>query len=310
MNNNITQEEKIAYNTFLNELEKLLITFGGVTSSKLGDILSMPNTNYIHLGNYFKKLGYFEVAISTKEGIDQGSASPLYKYVLATAITFLVIPTSTSLVASTIGAYFMSEVAETLWDAYVDLGEWLAENKNNEDEAIRNLLANKDIIIIDGCISSSISIFQNYDIFCSYNDLIEILKDKTETASETRSPLAIDLDGDGVETVSADNGVYFDHDGNGFAEKTGWIGKDDGILVRDLNNNGQIDNGSELFGDQTVLSNGKKAANGFEALADLDSNQDGVFDGDDDAFGEVMVWQDLNQNGVANLCSRTDYRHN
>ncbi len=42
----------------------------------------------------------------------------------------------------------------------------------------------------------------------------------------------------------------------------------------------------------------EKAANGFEALADLDSNHDGVFDGDDEAFGEIKVWQDLNQNGV------------
>ncbi len=124
------------------------------------------------------------------------------------------------------------------------------------------------------------------------------LSGNKKSIEETRSPLAIDLDGDGVETVSVDNGVCFDHDGNGFAEKTGWIGKDDGILVRDLNNNGQIDDGSELFGDQTILSNGEKAANGFEALADLDSNHDGVFDGDDDAFGEIKVWQDLNQNGV------------
>ena len=61
---------------------------------------------------------------------------------------------------------------------------------------------------------------------------------------------------------------------------------------------GQIDDGSELFGDQTILSDGEKAANGFEALADLDSNQDGVFDGDDEAFGEVKVWQDKNGNGV------------
>ena len=98
--------------------------------------------------------------------------------------------------------------------------------------------------------------------------------------------------------VSVDNGVYFDHDGNGFAEKTGWISSDDALLVRDINGNGQIDNGSELFGDQTILSNGEKAANGFEALADLDSNHDGVFDGDDEAFGQIKVWQDLNQNGV------------
>ena len=133
------------------------------------------------------------------------------------------------------------------------------------------------------------------------------LSGNKKSIEEIRSPLAIDLDGDGVETVSVDNGVYFDHDGNGFAEKTGWIGSDDALLVRDINENGQIDDGSELFGNQTILSNGEKAANGFEALADLDSNHDGVFDGDDEAFGEIKVWQDLNQNGVANLCPRTDY---
>ena len=126
----------------------------------------------------------------------------------------------------------------------------------------------------------------------------ENLKEEKTSAEETRSPLAIDLDGDGVETVSVNDGVYFDHDRNGFAEKSGWVSKDDAILVRDLNNNGQIDDGSELFGDQTILSDGEKAANGFEALADLDSNHDGVFDGDDEAFGQIKVWQDLNQNGV------------
>ena len=87
------------------------------------------------------------------------------------------------------------------------------------------------------------------------------------SAKVMRSPLTLDLDGNGVETVSVNDGVYFDHDGNGFAEKSGWVSKDDAILVRDLNNNGQIDDGSELFGDQTILSDGTKAANGFEALA-------------------------------------------
>ena len=86
-------------------------------------------------------------------------------------------------------------------------------------------------------------------------------------AETTRSPLILDLDGNGVETVSVNDGVYFDHDGNGFAEKSGWVSENDGILVRDLNNNGQIDGGNELFGDQTLLSDDTKAANGFEALA-------------------------------------------
>ena len=99
------------------------------------------------------------------------------------------------------------------------------------------------------------------------------------TATDTRSPLIIDLDGDGVETTTVEKGTHFDHDGNGFAERSGWVGKDDGLLVRDINGNGQIDNGTELFGNNSVLSSGQKAANGFEALKDLDSNSDGDING-------------------------------
>lgn len=46
MNNNITQEEKTAYDTFLNNLKDLLITSGEVTSSEIGDILLMPYSEY------------------------------------------------------------------------------------------------------------------------------------------------------------------------------------------------------------------------------------------------------------------------
>ena len=112
------------------------------------------------------------------------------------------------------------------------------------------------------------------------------------TAHEQASPLALDLDGDGVETTTVESGVYFD-----FAEKSGWVGKDDGLLVRDINNNGLIDDGTELFGNNSVLSSGEKAANGFEALADLDSNSDGVFNSSDTAWNQVKVWKDANQNG-------------
>ena len=120
----------------------------------------------------------------------------------------------------------------------------------------------------------------------------------TKTGENTRSPLIVDLDGDGVETIGTNSNVYFDHDNNGFAEKTSWVGKDDGLLVRDLNNNGQIDDGTELFGNNSVLSSGEKAANGFEALADLDSNNDGIFDNSDTAWNQVKVWKDANSNGI------------
>ena len=118
------------------------------------------------------------------------------------------------------------------------------------------------------------------------------------TSESHQSPLVLDLDGDGiVETHKENSTVYFDHDNNGLAESTGWVGADDGLLVRDLNGNGQIDNGTELFGNNSVLSSGATAANGFEALADLDSNQDGVFNSSDSAWNEVKVWKDANGNG-------------
>lgn len=119
-----------------------------------------------------------------------------------------------------------------------------------------------------------------------------------ETGEETRSPLVVDLDGDGVETTTAENGTHFDHDNNGFAEKTSWVGKDDGLLVRDLNGNGQIDDGTELFGNNSVLSSGENAANGFEALKELDSNGDNIFNNQDTAWNQVKVWKDANSNGV------------
>lgn len=99
-----------------------------------------------------------------------------------------------------------------------------------------------------------------------------------EDAENSRSPLVVDLDGDGkIETVSTDGNVHFDFDSNQKIENSGWIGKNEGFLVRDINGNGQIDNGTEMFGNHTVLQNGKNAVNGFEALKDLDSNGNGKF---------------------------------
>jgi len=112
-------------------------------------------------------------------------------------------------------------------------------------------------------------------------------------------PLVLDLGGDGIETVAASSGVLFDHNADGIQTTSGWIKPDDGLLVRDIDGNGLIDTGRELFGDSTVLANSKTAVNGFAALADLDSNADGVIDAADAAFGELKVWQDVNQDGIS-----------
>ncbi len=112
-------------------------------------------------------------------------------------------------------------------------------------------------------------------------------------------PLSLDLDGDGIETAGANAGITFDFDGDGLKTGTGWVKGDDGFLVLDRNGNGQIDNGGELFGVDTVKANGQKATDGFDALRDFDSNGDGVFDAKDAQFANVRVWQDTNQDGIA-----------
>lgn len=124
--------------------------------------------------------------------------------------------------------------------------------------------------------------------------------------------IALDLDGDGViETIDDNNydGAMFDHNDDGFRTATGWISADDGLLVRDINGNGIIDTGAELFGDNTLLSDGTTAHSGMQALADLDSNDDGIINNQDVKFSELKVWQDKNTDGVSDaseLFSLTD----
>ena len=114
-------------------------------------------------------------------------------------------------------------------------------------------------------------------------------------------PLTLDLDGNGIETLASNghDGALFDHDKNGIRTATGWVGKDDGFLVYDRNGDGVVNDGGELFGDNTLLKNGERAANGYQALADLDENGDGKVDAADSAFAKLRVWRDLNQDGIS-----------
>lgn len=139
-------------------------------------------------------------------------------------------------------------------------------------------------------------------------------KYRTAVTYRPHDPLAIDLDGDGIETVGITaNPILFDHNGDGIRTGTGWLKGDDAWLVRDLNGNGQIDSGAELFGVDTVINGTlgpRTASSGFEALVALDTGdgsatttaagyKDNVFDAKDAAFSQVRLWQDLNQNGIS-----------
>jgi len=104
-------------------------------------------------------------------------------------------------------------------------------------------------------------------------------------------PVVLDLDGDGYElTTQRNSGVHFEFDGDGFAEKTGWVRPDDGFLVLDANGNGIVDDASEFFGDETQ--------GGFVELATHDLNLDGVIDSLDTVFNNLRVWRDLDSDGA------------
>lgn len=66
-----------------------------------------------------------------------------------------------------------------------------------------------------------------------------------------------------MPTVSIGEAGSFDFDGDGFAEASGWVGPSDGLVARDLDSNGSIDTGRELFGDQTLLPDGIGPINAF-----------------------------------------------
>lgn len=91
-------------------------------------------------------------------------------------------------------------------------------------------------------------------------------------------------------TPLAGTKVNFDFGADGFAEQTGWVSAQDGLVVLDRNKNGKIDNGTELFGNATE--------DGFAALAKFDLNKDGMIDSKDSVFKDLRIWRDANGNGV------------
>ena len=113
------------------------------------------------------------------------------------------------------------------------------------------------------------------------------------------SPLILDLDQDGIETINYSQGVTFDINADGTEEQTGWVSADDALLVLDLNQDGLINNASELFGEHMLKADGNKASDGFDALTEYDANKDGVIDSEDQIFSQLQLWVDANSDGIS-----------
>lgn len=119
--------------------------------------------------------------------------------------------------------------------------------------------------------------------------------------------IVIDLDGDGVEmlytsldasmTFPGLESIYFNHRANGFEIMTQWPDEKEGILVCDLDGDGKITTGEELFGPDSMIG-GDNNGSGLSALKKLDSNRDGKLDAADPMFESLLVWIDAAEYGV------------
>lgn len=104
-------------------------------------------------------------------------------------------------------------------------------------------------------------------------------------AVQRGDPLALDLSGMGFTTTGIAGGVDFDLDGDGLPERMSTVYGGTWFLALDRNDNGRIDDGRELFGDQ----NG--ARHGFAELARYDDNSDGRIDRQDQVFSRLRLLQ-------------------
>lgn len=115
------------------------------------------------------------------------------------------------------------------------------------------------------------------------------------------SPILIDLGAQSYRLTSASDGVLFDLRNEGVKRRVAWTeaGAENAFLAMDRNANGTIDSGAELFGDSTVLRSGQVANHGFEALAELDENGDGVVNASDSSWAILLLWTDRNHDGIS-----------
>ena len=111
-------------------------------------------------------------------------------------------------------------------------------------------------------------------------------------ARRTQDPLVINFSGMAAQLTN--QRFQFDLNADGQTEEINFVTRGSGFLAFDRNNDGLINDGSELFGAKT--------GDGFSELANLDSDKNGWIDENDAAYQQLGVWR-KDANGEDQLSS-------
>ena len=98
-------------------------------------------------------------------------------------------------------------------------------------------------------------------------------------------PLVVDVSGSGIKIADlSPSSPYFDVAGNGHSQQTSWIGLGTGFLAI-ADSDGLVHNGTSLIAS-------------FDQLEAMDVKGRGVIDSSSPGFSQLVVWQDLNGDGL------------
>lgn len=125
----------------------------------------------------------------------------------------------------------------------------------------------------------SIDININVSMSRSFTSYYE--KQYSSTILQVCDPLVINYGGN-IADLDKEYSFFFDLDTDGQEEKIARLTGDSGFLALDLNNDGIINDGSELFGT--------KSGDGFKDLSTYDEDGNGWIDEGDSIFEKLRIW--------------------
>ena len=125
--------------------------------------------------------------------------------------------------------------------------------------------------------------------------------DDSCTHYQCQTPLVLIFDTTSAVTYWTDEGSHrFDLSptGDGSATQVDWPTSATPWLAIDRDGDGRISSGRELFGSASPTLTGV-AHDGFEALAELDANDDQVIDRRDPGYDALLIWSDANHDRIS-----------